>query len=110
MSALKKNKTWELVDLPKGKRKVGCKWVFTTKHRADGTLERYKVRLVAKGYTQTHGIDLEEEVYVELPPGFMEDSMRNKVRRLNEALYYLKQLSRARFRRFAKAMKNMGYS
>ena len=47
---------------------------------------------------------------MELPPGFMEDSMRNKVRRLNEALYYLKQLSRARFRRFAKAMKNMGYS
>ena len=60
MSALKKNKTWELVDLPKGKRKVGCKWVFTTKHRADGTLERYKVRLVAKGYTQTHGIGYQE--------------------------------------------------
>ena len=39
------------------KRKVGCKWVFTTMIRADGTLERYKARLVAKGYTQTHGID-----------------------------------------------------
>ena len=53
MSALKKNNTWELVNLPKGKRKVGCKCAFTTKHRADRTLERYKARLVAKGYTQT---------------------------------------------------------
>ena len=60
MSALKKNNTWELVNLPKGKRKVGCKWVLTTKNRAYGTLERYKVRLVAKGYTQTHGTDYQE--------------------------------------------------
>ena len=60
MSALIKNNTWEVVDLPIGKRKVGCKWMFTTKFRADGTLERYKARLVAKGYTQTHGIDYHE--------------------------------------------------
>ena len=39
MNALKKNNTWELVNLPKGKRKVGCKWVFITKHRTDRTLE-----------------------------------------------------------------------
>ena len=151
MRALKKNNTWELVNLPKGKTKVGCKWVFTTKHRANGTLERYKVRLVAKGYTQTHEIDyqetfalvakmnivrillslatnfdwplqqfdvknaflhgdLEEELYMELPPGFIKDSMRKKVCRLNKALYGLKQSLRAWFGRFAKAMKNMGYS
>ena len=60
MSALIKNNTWEVVDLPIGKRKVGCKWVFTTKFRADGTLERYKARLVVNGYTQTHGIDYHE--------------------------------------------------
>ena len=41
-------------------RKVACKWVFTTKFRANGTLERYKTRLVAKGYAQTHGIDYHE--------------------------------------------------
>ena len=35
----------------------GCKWVFTIKHKSDGTMERFKARLVAKGYTQTHGID-----------------------------------------------------
>ncbi|RVW29700.1 Retrovirus-related Pol polyprotein from transposon TNT 1-94 [Vitis vinifera] len=105
MSALKKNNTWELVNLPKGKRKVGCKCAFTTKHRADRTLERYKARLqfdVKNAFL--HG-DLEEEIYMELPPRFMEDSMRNKVCRLNKALYGLKQSLRAWFGRFAKVMK-----
>ncbi|OIS96452.1 putative mitochondrial protein, partial [Nicotiana attenuata] len=57
MMALEKNKTWEVVDLPKEKKTVGCKWVFTVKFRSDGSLERYKARLVAKGFTQTYGID-----------------------------------------------------
>ena len=39
---------------------MGCKWVFTTKFRVDGTLERYKAKLDAKGYAQTHGIDCHE--------------------------------------------------
>ncbi|KAF5936407.1 hypothetical protein HYC85_027536 [Camellia sinensis] len=49
MRALAKNGTWELAALPKGKRPVGCKWVYTVKHKADGSIERYKARLVAKG-------------------------------------------------------------
>ena len=57
MEALKKNKTWELVDLFMGKRLVGCKWVYIVKYRADGTLEKYKTRLVAKGYVQTYNMD-----------------------------------------------------
>ena len=57
MDALEKNKTWELVELPRGKKPVGCRWVFTVKYKADGSLERYKARLVAKGYTQTYEID-----------------------------------------------------
>ena len=55
MEALEKNQTWEVTELPKGKKPVGCKWVFSLKYRADG--ERYKARLVAKGYTQTFGVD-----------------------------------------------------
>ena len=35
-------------EIPAGKQPVGCKWIFTVKHRADGTVERYKTRLVAK--------------------------------------------------------------
>jgi hypothetical protein len=57
MEALLKNDTWTLVPLPEGNKAVGCKWVFSIKHKADGSVERYKARLVAKGYTQTYGVD-----------------------------------------------------
>ena len=60
MEALLKNQTWTLVQLPKGKKTVGCRWVFSVKHKADGSIERYKARLVAKGYTQTYGVDYQE--------------------------------------------------
>ena len=60
MNALKKNGTWEVVDLPREKKVVGCKWVFTIKSKADGSVERYKTRLVAKGFTQTYGINYQE--------------------------------------------------
>ncbi|KAK5785024.1 hypothetical protein PVK06_039568 [Gossypium arboreum] len=57
MEALEKNKTWDLVKLPEGKKPVGCRWVYIVKYKSDGSLERYKARLVAKGYTQMYGID-----------------------------------------------------
>ncbi|KAM1494901.1 hypothetical protein ACFXTO_029686 [Malus domestica] len=60
MEALEKNSTWDLVPLPNGKKAVGCRWVFTIKHKADGSIDRYKARLVAKGYTQTYGVDYQE--------------------------------------------------
>ncbi|XP_078179902.1 uncharacterized protein LOC144573980 [Carex rostrata] len=60
LSALRKNKTWELVSLPPGKKVVGCKWVFIVKQNPEGLVERYKARLVAKGYSQTYGIDYDE--------------------------------------------------
>lgn len=56
MNALEKNGTWELVELPRGKTIVECKWIFTLKLKPDGTIDRYKAPLVAKGYTQTYGI------------------------------------------------------
>ena len=39
---------------------MGCKWVFTIKYKDDGSIERYKTKLVAKGYTQTYEIDYQE--------------------------------------------------
>ena len=60
MEALWKNDTWDVVKLPREKKIVGCKWVFVVKSKADGTVKRYKAILVAKGFTQTHGIDYQE--------------------------------------------------
>lgn len=48
MSALEKNRTWEIVDRVLGKNIVDFKWIFKTKYRVDGSLERYKARSVAK--------------------------------------------------------------
>jgi Reverse transcriptase (RNA-dependent DNA polymerase) len=58
--ALEKNKTWTIAQLPNGKKPVGCRWVYKIKYNSDGTIERYKTRLVAKRYTQTYGIDYHE--------------------------------------------------
>jgi len=57
MAALDANATRELVALPKDKEAIGCKWVYKIKHNADGSMCRYKARLVAKSYAQTYGID-----------------------------------------------------
>ncbi|KAL0327865.1 UNVERIFIED_CONTAM: Retrovirus-related Pol polyprotein from transposon TNT 1-94 [Sesamum calycinum] len=57
IGALEENNTWKLVPLPAGKRPIGCKWVFKMKLRADGTVERYKARLVAKVFNQVEAID-----------------------------------------------------
>jgi len=57
MTSLYGNETWDLVPLPKGKKAIGCKWVYKVKHNSDGSINRYKSRLVAKGYAR---IDYEE--------------------------------------------------
>lgn len=48
IQAFEKNYNWEIVDLPKGKKLLGCKRIFSIKYNADGTIERYKVKLVVK--------------------------------------------------------------
>ena len=57
---MKSNRVWDLVDLPPSHRNVGNKWVLNIKRKADGTIDIYKARFVAKGYTQQEGIDHEE--------------------------------------------------
>lgn len=60
MDSLLKNKTWKLMKLPEGRKTVYNKWVFKVKHRVDGAPDRYKARLVARGFSQKYGIDYSE--------------------------------------------------
>ncbi|KAJ4719020.1 Retrovirus-related Pol polyprotein from transposon TNT 1-94 [Melia azedarach] len=60
LQALEKSHTWDLVDLPSQKSAIGCKWVYKIKTKADGSIKRYKVKLVAKGFNQEYGVDYEE--------------------------------------------------
>lgn len=60
INSLMQNKTWELVSPPVGANIVTCKWVFKTKKNAEGGPDRYKARLVARGFSQKYGIDYDE--------------------------------------------------
>ncbi|KAL0353420.1 UNVERIFIED_CONTAM: Retrovirus-related Pol polyprotein from transposon RE2 [Sesamum angustifolium] len=57
LTALEKNDTWDLVELPPGKKAIGSRWVFKLKLNPDGSVQRHKARLAAKGYNQIEGID-----------------------------------------------------
>ena len=150
LEALKKNKTWVLTTLPAEKKAVSCKWIYTVKQNPEGKVERYKARLVARGFSQTYGIDydetfapvakmntvrilvscaanfgwklhqldvknvflhgdLQEEVYMEIPPGFGTSETMGRVCRLKKSLYGLKQSPRAWFDKFKRAVCGMGY-
>ncbi|CAM8908561.1 unnamed protein product [Rhodiola kirilowii] len=60
IKALEENHTWVLTDLPKGKTVVDCKWIYKIKYLTDGSIERFKARLVARGFTQVKGLDYHE--------------------------------------------------
>jgi hypothetical protein len=60
LDALHKTHTWDMTTLPPSKSTVGCKWIYKFKTRADGSVERQKALLVARGSTQEYGIDYEE--------------------------------------------------
>jgi hypothetical protein len=59
-TALQDNETWELVPRPTDRPVIRCMWLFRHKFKADGSLERYKARLVVNGNSQTVGIDCED--------------------------------------------------
>src|SRR6266702_3104608 len=60
MEAHRLNGTWEIVKLPPSRCAIGSRWFMKVKHNADGSLDRYKSRLVAKGYSQRPGFDFKE--------------------------------------------------
>lgn len=60
LEALEENETWDIVPLPPSKKAIGCKWLYKTKHKPDGSVERHKSRLVALGCKQQYGVDYAE--------------------------------------------------
>ncbi|GJU36690.1 zinc finger, CCHC-type containing protein [Tanacetum coccineum] len=94
MDSIMGNNTWVLTDLPSGCRPLGCKWIFKIKLRVDVTVEKFKAKLVIQGFKQKSGInyfdtyapvaaflnkELEEEVYMNQPLGFILPCNENKV-------------------------------
>lgn len=57
IQAFEKNGTWILILLPLRKRIAWCKWIFSVKHKADGSVKRYKAHLIVRGFTHSYEID-----------------------------------------------------
>ncbi|CAA7042208.1 unnamed protein product [Microthlaspi erraticum] len=150
IEALDESQTWTIETLPPGKTALGCQWVFTIKYKSDGSVERYKARLVVLGNNQIEGEDfgetfapvvkmntiriclevsaaknweihqmdvhnaflhgdLEEEVFMKLPPGFRtKDS--SQVCRLHKSLYGLRQAPRCWFAKLSTALLEYGFT
>lgn len=150
IAMIRKNKTWVLVDKPKDRKIIGLKWVFKTKLNPDNSINKYKARLVVKGYEQIFGVDysetfapvarletirlllaisaqkgwkvfhldvksaflngeLQEEIYVEQPEGFIIQGEEDKVYLLKKALYGLKQSSRVWYSKIDDYLLNLGF-
>ncbi|GJR79247.1 ribonuclease H-like domain-containing protein [Tanacetum coccineum] len=119
-NALIKNNTWILVPRPHDANIVCSTWLFRHKHNADGSLSRYKARLVAYGSAQLTGIDLDvknaflhgylsKTIYMHQPPGFRDHRHPDHVCLLQRSLYGLRQAPRAWFQRFAAYAARVGF-
>ena len=148
--SLMSNQTWELAELPPGKKALHNKWVYRIKEEHDGN-KRYKARLVVKGFQQKEGVDyneifspvvklttirlvlkivaaenlhleqldiktaflhgdLEEELYMRQPEGFIKEDRKNLVCRLKKSLYGLKQAPRQWYKKFDSFMSSHGFT
>jgi hypothetical protein len=146
-----KNNVWEMVPRPQGKSVVTSKWLYKIEHATDGSVEKFKARFVARGFSQKEGIDyddifalvakytsiriiislasvfywklhhmdvkiaflngeVEQEVYIEQPKGFVIHEKESHVYKLNKALYGLKQALRAWYGRIDSFLQSLGFS
>ena len=80
--------TWEYAKLPKGRRLIGCKWVFAIKYTPTGLIDRYKARLVAQGFKQLPGDDYLET----FSPTIRAESLRTLLAIAAQRRYYIRQI------------------
>jgi hypothetical protein len=145
------NQTWTMVPLPPGRKCVATRWCYDLKYLPDGSIDKYKARMVAKGFRQQAGIDYEEtfspvvnhvtiryvfslcaplklkirqydvstaflngdidvEIYVKQPEGFITPGSEHLVLRLHKALYGLKQSARLWNRDLHQTLLSSGFS
>ncbi|KAJ9553540.1 hypothetical protein OSB04_017585 [Centaurea solstitialis] len=150
LSSILENNTWVLSDLPPGSKPLGCKWIFKKKMKVDGTIDKFKARLVIQGFRQKPGIDyfdtyapvaristirllialaaihnlvvhqmdvktaflngeLDEEVYMKQPEGFVMPSNEHKVCKLVKSLYGLKQAPKQWHQKFDEVILSSGF-
>lgn len=149
--ALLTQNTWSLCPLPAGRHAVRNKWVYKLKQKPDGSIERYKAHLVAKGFDHCFGLDytatfspvikpatvrvvlaivvhfnwsicqldisnaflhgqLQEDVYMTQPQGFVHPDFPYHVCKLHKAIYGLKQAPRAWFNRLSNSLLDFGFT
>ncbi|GKD12045.1 zinc finger, CCHC-type containing protein, partial [Tanacetum coccineum] len=150
IGSIMENNTWVLSDLPPGCKPLGCKWIFKRKMKVDGTIDKFKARLVIQGFRQKEGIDyfdtyalvahittirlllalaaihnlvihqmdvkttflngdLEEEVYMKQPKGFVMPGNEHKVCKLVKSLYGLKQAPKQWHQKFDEVVLSSGF-
>nr|ABA96191.1 retrotransposon protein, putative, Ty1-copia subclass [Oryza sativa Japonica Group] len=108
MQSLEKNGTWELVHLPKQKKPVHCKWIFKRKEGlSPSEPPRFKASIDVKT-AFLHG-ELEEEIYMDQPEGFIVPGKEDYVCKLKRSLYGLKQSPRQWYKRFDSFMLSHGF-
>ncbi|CAI7737253.1 unnamed protein product [Closterium sp. NIES-54] len=105
LKSIEENGMWELVELPEGHKAITSKWLFKIKSDADGKIERYKSRLVAKGYQQKEKVD-DKELFA--PVGF--DDGSGRVWKLKKALYGLKQAPRQWYLKLREVLEEIGFT
>ncbi|CAI7851294.1 unnamed protein product, partial [Closterium sp. NIES-53] len=105
LKSIEENGTWDLVELPEGRKAITSKWLFKIKSDADGKIERYKSRLVAKGYQQKEKVDYKE---LFAPGGF--DDGSGRVLRLKKALYGLKHAPRQWYLKLRGVLEEIGFT
>ncbi len=150
MSSILENNTWVLSDLPPGSKPLGCKWIFKKKMKVNGTIDKFKARLVIQGFRQKPGIDyfdtyapvaristirllialasihnlvihqmdvktaflngeLDEEVYMKQPEGFVMPGKEHMVCKLVKSLYGLKQAPKQWHQKFDEVILSSGF-
>nr|GEV74783.1 zinc finger, CCHC-type [Tanacetum cinerariifolium] len=117
IGSIMENNTWVLSDLPHGCKPLGCKWIFKRKMKVDGTVDKFKARLVIQGFRQKKGIDYfdtyapvaHEKVYMKQLEGFVMPGNEHKVCKLVKSLHGLKQAPKQWHQKFDEVVLSSGF-